>query len=108
VLLDNPTSPTIGSSTLSGRRWDVPQGKWAYFSLFVQYSSSSYTYYERVASVKILATEYLGSTYALWDRIPEYYREQDSNLGEFLDPTNPENVYKYGRNAIQVYLSIWV
>lgn len=94
--VDNEASPSFNVSVLSGKRWDVPQGKWAYFSLFIQYSSSSYTYYERVASVKILATEYLGSTYALWDRIPEYYREQDSNLGEFLDPTNPENVYKYG------------
>lgn len=84
------------TSTLSNRAWEVPQGKWAYFSLFIRYGNASFEYYERVASIKVLATEYLGSTYALWNRIPEYYREQDSENGTFLSPADPENTYRYG------------
>jgi hypothetical protein len=60
----------------------VPEGKWAYYSLFVHYLSSlGDSYYERVASIPVLVPRDYGSTLQLWRRIPEYYRIQDSNMG---------------------------
>lgn len=73
------------------------QGRWAYYSLFAFYDDGAGgNYYERVVSQRVLVTKYLGSLYSMWDRIPEYYRDADSEVGVHLDPTDPENLYLYG------------
>lgn len=60
----------------------LPQGKWAYYSLFVHYQSTGGdNYYEKVASLDVLVPKDYGSTMQLWNRIPEYYRVQDSLIG---------------------------
>lgn len=86
----------VHDSSIAGVPGPV-QGRWAYYSLFAFYDDGSGgNYYERIVSQKVLVTKYLGSTYALWNRIPEYYRDADSDLGTRLDPTDQENLYLYG------------
>jgi hypothetical protein len=70
------------STTFSFNHVGLPSGKWAYYSLFVHYESTTGdSYYERAASIAILLPNNYGSTEQLWRRIPEYYRIQDTNLG---------------------------
>lgn len=53
-------------------------GKWAYYSLFVEYSAVAVgSYYEKVASLRVLLPYNHKSTEMLWNRIPMYYRLQD-------------------------------
>lgn len=65
---------------------------WRYYSLFGRYynndSGSTGTYwYERLASVETLIPYNFDSTSLLWNRIPVYYREQDTSgdLYKFLN-----------------------
>lgn len=53
-------------------------GKWAYYSLFVEYSATAQSpYYEKAASLRVLVPYNYRSTDMLWNRIPMYYRMQD-------------------------------
>jgi len=53
-------------------------GKWAYYSLFVEYSAVGVgSYYEKVASLRVLLPYNYKSTDMLWNRLPMYYRLQD-------------------------------
>lgn len=53
-------------------------GKWAYYSLFVEYAATGQEpYYERAASLRVLVPYNHRSTDMLWSRIPMYYRTQD-------------------------------
>lgn len=75
VLVEN-------DSTLAYTHTGLPEGQWAYYSLFVHYASTGGdSYYERVASLSVLVPKNYGSTMALWNRIPAHYREQDMNMG---------------------------
>lgn len=70
-------------SEYSYQHTGLPEGKWAYYSLFVHYQSTGGdSYYERVASLSVLVPKNYGSTLDLWNRIPAYYRLQDQLLGE--------------------------
>lgn len=64
------------------------EGRWAYYTLFVHYQSTGGdSYYEKAASLAVIVPKDYGSTNALWKRIPEYYRNQDTSLGDFdYDP----------------------
>jgi len=61
------------------------QGKWVYYTLFLKIASTNTSvfidedqYFEKMASVSALVTKDYGSIEDLWQRIPEYYRLQDS------------------------------
>lgn len=74
------------SSEYSYQHGGLPEGKWAYYSLFVHYESTGGdSYYERVASLSVLVPKNYGSTMDLWNRIPAYYRLQDQLLGEVTE-----------------------
>jgi hypothetical protein len=86
----------------------IPQGTWAYYSLFVHYESSTGDdYYEKVAQLSVLVPKDYGSTLQLWRRIPEYYRIQDSNMGTTEYPSCIGQVDLSGRvGPLFKYLSI--
>jgi hypothetical protein len=65
---------------------NVPEGQWAYYTLFGRYYQDGGGYwYEKFASVETLVPTDYGSTDTLWKRIPQYYREQDGgDLYKFL------------------------
>lgn len=61
----------------------VPEGHWAYYSLFVHYTSTGGDdYYEKAASLSVLQPKNYGSTLMLWNRIPEFYRNQDQDIAQ--------------------------
>lgn len=63
----------------------LPQGKWAYYSLFVRYQSTlTGEFYEKVADIEILPPRNYQSVLDLWKRIPLYYRELDVNHPEAI------------------------
>ena len=67
----------------------LSQGRWAYYTLFVKYESTvAETYYEPVASVEVLVPYNYGSTSLLWRRLPQYYRESDISIGDYIDPAS--------------------
>ena len=64
-------------------------GRWAYYTLFIKYESTTADpYYEPVASVEVLVPYNYGSTALLWRRVPQYYREADTRIGDYLDPAS--------------------
>lgn len=65
---------------------EVPENtRWAYYTLFIRYlSNSGDDYYEPVASVKVMLPSNYGSTDALFQHIPEYYRWLDDNQSTSL------------------------
>ena len=78
------------------RQAGLQQGKWAYYSLFGHYESNGGDdYYERLASLSVLVPNDYGSAYSLWNRVPAYYRLQDSLLGTVVE--DPEVLACYGR-----------
>jgi hypothetical protein len=107
VLVYSPYGPvpTISSGTIlseSSNEFSVLQnnlegGQWAYYTLFIRYQSSGGDdYYEPVAYVEILMPENYGSTTLLWNRIPEYYRQQDIAIGEYVDPSSDFAITELG------------
>lgn len=56
-------------------------GQWAYYSLFVNYGGVGGSYYERVASVRVLVPYNHKSTQYLYSKIPLYYRNEDYRAG---------------------------
>lgn len=59
---------------------DLPEGVWVYYSLFVRYDSTDVrSWYEKVASVKVLMPARLNSREMLWRRIPMHHRIQDGS-----------------------------
>ena len=78
---------------------NVPSGKWAYYSLFLYYNqsgvgASGVNWYERVATLQELVPKDYGLTEQLWNRIPSYYRVNDT-LGEPTDPLGLSRGYLY-------------
>lgn len=70
------------ATDLSFEHTGLPEGRWAYYSLFVNYKSSiGDDYFERVASLSVLVPKNYQSNLTLWNRIPEYYRTQDIKMG---------------------------
>jgi hypothetical protein len=75
------------TSTFEHVHTGLPEGRWAYYSLFVHYTSTGGDdYYERVGSLRTLVVKDYGSTMQLWNRIPEYYRNKDIELGTEVPP----------------------
>lgn len=75
------TAPATTSGTFD--HVGLMSGKWAYYSLFVEYNSTSIrTWFELIGSIETLVPNNLGSTEDLWKRIPAHYRMQDSQLVE--------------------------
>jgi len=71
------------SDTFSYSHLGLVEGRWAYYTLFVHYQSTGGdSYYERAASLSVIVPKDYGSTLQLWKRIPEYYRNQDTLLGD--------------------------
>ena len=66
---------------------NVGQGRWSYYSLFVRYRSLANPtgYYDRVATIELLNPVMYGSTALLWDRVPQYYKELDYEIGQPVD-----------------------
>lgn len=72
------------SNTYSYTHSGLREGRFAYYTLFVQYKSTGGDeYYEKGASLAVLLTKNYGSTELMWKRIPRYYRFQDSNIGNY-------------------------
>ena len=64
-------------------------GRWAYYTLFIKYESTTADpYYEPAASVEVLVPYNYGSTALLWRRVPQYYREADTRIGDYIDPAS--------------------
>lgn len=79
------------SNNFSYEHTGLPQGRWAYYSLFVRYQSTlGVDFYEKVADIEVLVPYNYGSTLELWNRIPEYYRRLDTSIGEYVDPESYE------------------
>lgn len=60
--------------------FEPESGRWAYYTLFGLYNQGGGNgtfYYNRLASLEVLLPRNYGSTEALWERIPQYYRELD-------------------------------
>jgi hypothetical protein len=65
--------------------------------LFVRYQSDSgVDFYERVANLEVLTPKNYGSTNLLWNRIPQYYRELDTRIGDTVDPASSLATVEYG------------
>ena len=60
---------------------DLPEGEWAYFTLFVRYRSNADDYTLPYANLEILVPKNYGSTLLLYERLPIHYREQDQLIG---------------------------
>jgi len=58
----------------------VPEGKWAYYSMFVKYQSQNDLYYEQVATLSVLTPKNYGSGADLFAKVPTYYRLLDDDL----------------------------
>ena len=88
--------PAANRLTVSSFRTDITdidteidvQGKWVYLSLFLRHAAldddtdvyvTDIEYYELVASVAVLMPYEYGSIDDLWQRIPLFLREQDTN-----------------------------
>ncbi len=78
-------------------------GKWAYYTLFGYYNTDgvdgSY-FYERLESLEVLLPLDYGSRNALWKRVPQYYREMDSDKS-LLDPSN------LGRGQLERFIDVF-
>lgn len=77
VTVVNTNSNTINTVTDVVR---VPQGRWVYYSLFIQWSdfdSPETTWYERAATLYVQIPKAHNSVDNLWARVPEYYRNLD-------------------------------
>jgi len=70
-----------GSDTFSIVHTGLPEGRFAYYSLFVRYRSVDDDYYEKVAEIYEIVPKNYGSTLAMWSRIPQYYRNLDTSIG---------------------------
>lgn len=68
----------------------LPQGKWAYYSLFAHYttSDSSSDYYYKLAELEVLVPTDYGSTLLLWEQLPAFARVQDTALGNYSFSTD--------------------
>jgi hypothetical protein len=72
-------------------------GRWAYYTLFIKYESTTADpYYEPVASIEVLVPYNYGSTALLWRRVPQYYREADTRIGDYIDPTSEFAITELG------------
>ena len=107
VLVYSPYGPvpTISSGTILSESGDefryiqnnLEGGKWAYYTLFIRYQSiGGDDYYEPVAYVEVLVPENYGSTSLLWKRVPEYYRQQDASIGEYVNPSSDYAINELG------------
>lgn len=68
---------------------NLPQGQWAYYTLFVRYQNNVGTdFYEKVASIEVLVPRNYQSVNYLWERVPQYYRDLDARQGELVDPNS--------------------
>ena len=75
------------TSTDSTTHSPLPEGEWAYYSLFAQYqSTTTRPWYEKVASIEVLVPKNYGSTDDLWKRIPQTYRSQDNTTDSNVEP----------------------
>jgi len=62
----------------------MPEGEFAYFSLFVRYQSVDDDYYEKVAELWEIVPQNYGSTLEMWERVPDYYQNEDTKMGTLL------------------------
>lgn len=73
-----------GLSTLT--QTGLPQGQWAYYSLFLHFQSSGGdNYYEKVAELEVIVPTDYGSVLHLWNGIPELYRRLDTEQGTYAE-----------------------
>lgn len=68
----------------------LPQGAWAYYSLFAHYttSDSSSDYYYKLSEIEVLVPTDYGSTWRLWQQLPAASRASDSALGDYSFSTD--------------------
>ena len=84
TLLNGQTLETItaNNSISTLPHHGLTGGAWAYYSLFVKYSSATgRSWYERLGSTEELVPFNYGSTDMLYRRIPLHYRLQDEQIG---------------------------
>jgi hypothetical protein len=78
VLIDSAT-------TTSYTHTDLTQGVWAYYGLFVHYTTEPKVddYYEKVAELEELVPTDYGTILKLWEQIPNYAKTADIAQGDF-------------------------
>jgi phage tail-like protein len=59
-------------------------GTWLYYGLFLKYSDGANEWFERIALSTIQIPKYYESLENLWNKIPEYYRALDYQVGGSL------------------------
>lgn len=75
ILINDNTSQTYYHQ--------VPNGTWAYYTLFVKFESrNGDLYYEPAAKLAVLTPNKYNSVDTLYARIPEYYRLLDGDMDE--------------------------
>ena len=93
VLVYSPDGPpqTIASGTILVEASDqfdyvhtgLTEGRWAYYTLFLHYQDNTgSSYYEIGASLSEIVPQYYGSIFQLWERVPLFYRTQDTAAGD--------------------------
>lgn len=101
VLVDTSLSSGTYSHT------DLPSGKWAYYSLFIHYTSTSGDdYYVKSAELEILIPTDYGSTIKLWDQLPSFVKSQDIALGDFNFSSDIGQTHGDAVGPLFKYLSI--
>lgn len=96
---------TYSDETSAVTHEDFPQGRWAYYSLFLHWNQngtgpSGVNWYERVASLQELVPKNYGGTTRLWNRLPNYIKSGDTS-GRSLDPTGQ------GRGQLERFINVF-
>lgn len=84
----------------------VQNGNWVYYSLFARYENNTNdAFYERVTTLSVQIPQDWGSTQALWERIPVYYKELDDKLLKELQAQDVS--YPYQEGPLYRYVSLF-
>lgn len=75
-------------------------GKWAYYSMFIKYQSATGSvYYDRVATLSELMPYNYGCSEDMYEKIPEYYRNLDAQIGGLSDGPLKRMISLFGFEA---------
>lgn len=78
----------------------VQPGKWAYYSMFLKYENTSGSvYYDKVSSIAELLPNNYGCSEDMYAKIPEYYRNLDSQQSDTGDGPLKRMISLFGFEA---------
>jgi hypothetical protein len=104
-------SGTAIVSTISGvntqMHTDLPTGGWAYYALFIHYTSTSGDdFYVKTAELQVLVPTDYGSTLTLWNQLPHAVKTSDIAQGDFNFNTDIGQTHGDKVGPLFKYLSI--